>query len=164
MNKIGVVAAIIVIFVLMPVTVSTRTRYSCTLCRAERIERTFLGLAWRRYRDTEFTPWYEAHRPAHAHQWGRLSCTRGFTLLGVTTLYACGAIHPVCHVPPDTLKEFAEGADTNTVTAFFDGIMSTDTKTQDHAVQMVWDWYLERYSAPRTVSGSQAARASDGEP
>ena len=139
----GVVAAIVAASVLMAVTVSTRSPKTCTLCRAERIDRTFLGYASQSYRDTEFTEWYRAHRPAHQHEWGRLTCTRGFSIFGTTTFFSCGPRHPICDIPPDTLRQFAEHADTNTLAAFFDGITSTNRDTQRQAVQLAWDRVLE---------------------
>lgn len=139
----GLVAAIVAIGVLMPITVSTRAPKTCTLCRAERIDRTFLGYSWQSYRDTEFTSWYRTHRPPHNHQWGRLTCTRGFSVFGTTTFFGCGPRHPVCDIPPDTLRQFAEQADTNTLTAFFDGITSTNREAQRLAVQMAWNRILE---------------------
>jgi hypothetical protein len=139
----GVVAAIVAAGALMAVTVSTRSPKTCTLCRAERIDRTFLGYSWQSYRDTEFTEWYRAHRPAHQHEWGRLTCTRGFSIFGTTTFFGCGPRHPICDIPPDTLRQFAEHADTNTLAAFFDGITSTNRDTQRQAVQLAWDRILE---------------------
>src|SRR5258705_6436622 len=100
-----VIGAIVAVGLLMPVTVSTRKRYACTLCRAERTERTFLGFSWQRDRDSEFTDWYQTHRPAHDHEWGRLTCTRGFSIFGTTTFFGCGPRHPVCDIPPATLRE-----------------------------------------------------------
>jgi hypothetical protein len=39
----GVVAAIVAVGVLLPMTVATRSPKTCTLCRAERIDRKVLG-------------------------------------------------------------------------------------------------------------------------
>jgi hypothetical protein len=139
----GIVAALVAVGALMGVTVSTRAIETCTLCRAERTERTFLGYSWQTHRDTEFTTWHQAHRPAHQHEWGRLTCTRGFSIFGNTTLFACGPRHPVCDIPPDKLRQFAEQADTNTLTIYFTGITSTNRDTQRQAVQMAWDKLLE---------------------
>ena len=128
---------------LLPVTVSTRSPKTCTLCRAERIDRTFLGYSWHSFRSTEFAGWYQAHRPAHEHEWGRLTCTRGFSVFGTTTFFGCGPRHPICDISPAALREFAERADTNTLTAFFDGIVSTNSERQRQSVQMAWDRILE---------------------
>jgi hypothetical protein len=138
-----VVCAVVAVGVLMPLTVSTRAPKTCTLCRAERIDLTFLGYSWQSFRDTDFTGWYQAHRPAHEHEWGRLTCTRGFSVFGTTTFFGCGPRHPVCDIPPATLREFAERADTDTLTAFFDGIASTNREAQRQAVQMACDKILE---------------------
>lgn len=139
----GVVVAIIAVGLLMPVTVATRSPKTCTLCRAERIDRTFLGYPWQSYRDTEFSAWYGAHRPAHQHGWGRLTCTRGFSVFGTTTFFGCGPRHPICDIPPDTLRQFVERADTNTLTTFFLGITSSNRDAQRQAVQLAWDRLLE---------------------
>jgi hypothetical protein len=140
----GVVVAIVAVGALLPVTVATRSPKTCTLCRAERMDRTFLGYSWRTDRDTEFTEWYRTHRPQHQHEWGRLTCTRGFSIFGTTTLFGCGPRHPICDIPSDTLRQFAEHADTNTLAAFFDGITSTNRDTQRQAVQLAWDQILSK--------------------
>jgi hypothetical protein len=143
--KIGcwVVGAIVAVGMLMPITVRTRTIRTCSLCRAERTESTLLGYSWQTFRDTEFTEWHRAHRPAHEHQWGRLTCTRGRSIFGTTTFFGCGPRHPVCGIPPKTLREFAEHADADALTAFFDGVTSTNRDEQSRAVQMAWDRILE---------------------
>lgn len=138
-----VIGAVVCVGLLMPVTVGTRKPYTCTFCRAERTDRTFLGYSWQQDRDTEFTAWYRSRRPAHEHQWGRLTCTRGVSIFGTTTYFGCGPRHPVCDISPGTLREFAERADTNTLTAFFDGIASTNRQVQIRAVQMAWDSILQ---------------------
>ena len=129
--------------VLMPLTVATRSPMTCTLCRAERIDRTFLGYSWQTYRDTEFADWYRIHRPKHQHEWGRLTCTRGFSIFGTTTFFGCGPRHPICDISPDILRKFAEQADTNTLAAFFDGITSTNRDSQRQAVHLALDTLLE---------------------
>lgn len=139
----GLMAVTVTTGLLLTITVSTRTRKTCTLCRAERIDRTFLGFPWQHYLDTEFSNWYRSHRPAHEHQWGRLSCTRGFSIYGTTTYFGCGHRHPICDIPPAALRDFAERADTNTLTAFFNGITSTNEETQRQTVQMAWNVILE---------------------
>jgi len=136
-------ALLVAIGLLPTVTVATRTRLTCALCRAERTDRMFLGCAWQRYHDTEFTDWYRSHRPSHDHSWGRLSCTKGFSILGTTTYFGCGPRHPVCAIPPATLRKFAEAAGADTLTVYFDGIISTNLKSQTRAVQMVWDQVLQ---------------------
>jgi hypothetical protein len=139
----GVIATLVASGLLMTVTVCTRSPKTCTLCRAERIDRTFLGYSWRSYRDTEFTEWYQAHRPAHEHKWGRLTCTRGFSIFGATTFFGCGPRHPICEISPAMLRQFAEHADTNTLTAFFESISSTNRETQRQAMLLAWDRILE---------------------
>jgi hypothetical protein len=139
----GLVGAMGVAGLLMLITVTSRTTKTCTFCRAERIDRSVLGYSWQSYRDTEFTGWYRTHRPPHRHEWGRLTCTRGFSIFGSTTYFRCGSRHPVCDIPPDRLRQFAENADTNTLTVFFEGIASTNRETQRQAVQMAWDRLLE---------------------
>ena len=125
------------------ITVGTRTILTCTLCRAERTDRSFLGYRWQRYEENEFSSWHRANRPAHAHEWGRLSCARGFSVFGTTTYFACGRRHPVGGIQPRYLREFVERADTNEINTFLDGIVSTNEKTQRAAVQMAWDRVLE---------------------
>jgi hypothetical protein len=135
----GIVATVIAVGALMAVTVATRSPKTCTLCRTERMDRTLFGYSWQTYRDTEFTGWYQTHRPAHQHEWGRLTCTRGFSIFGTTTFFGCGPRHPICDIPPDELRQFAENADTNTLAEYFAGITSTNRVEQKKAVQLVWD-------------------------
>jgi len=130
----GIVASVVALGVLTPITVATRSLKTCTLCRAERMDRTSLGYSWQTYRDTEFSDWYRTHRPEHQHEWGRLTCTRGFSVFGTTTYFGCGPRHPICDIPPDTLRQFAEHADTNTLAMFFAGITSTNRDSQRQAV------------------------------
>lgn len=139
----GVVASVVAVGALLSVTVATHSPKTCTLCRAERMDRIFFGHSWQTYRDTEFTEWYRTHRPDHQHEWGRLTCTRGFSIFGSTTFFHCGPRHPICDISPDTLRQFAEHADTNTLTAFFDGITSTNRDSQHRAVQLAWNRMLE---------------------
>jgi hypothetical protein len=139
----GVVVEIFAVGALMTVTVATRSPQTCTLCRTERMDRTFLGYSWQKQRDTEFSEWYRAHRPKHQHEWGRLTCTRGFSIFGTTTLFGCGPRHPICEISPERLRQFAEHADTNTLAAFFDGITSTNRDAQRQAVQLAWGRILE---------------------
>jgi len=73
----------------------------------------------------------------------RLTCTRGFSVFGTTTFFGSGPRHPICDIPPDTLRQFAERADTNTLATFFDGITSTKREAQRVAVQMAWDRILD---------------------
>jgi hypothetical protein len=107
------------------------------------MDRTFLGYSWQTYHDTKFTDWYRTHRPEHQHEWGRLTCTRGFSVFGTATFFGCGPRHPICNIPPDTLRQFAERADTNTLAAFFDGIPSSNRDSQRQAVQLAWDRILK---------------------
>ena len=137
------IACVVAGGVLLPVTVSTRTIQTCTLCRAERTNRTFLGYAWQSYKDTVFTGWHREHRPTHEHEWARLSCTRGFSIFGTTTYFACGRRHPAGDIPPAMMRQFAEASDAKTLDSFFEGITSTKSETQKAAVQMAWDKILE---------------------
>lgn len=126
------------------VTVRTRTRMSCALCRAERTDRTFLGISWQTFHDTEFAAWYRAHQPEHEHVWGRESCTVGSSLIGVTTYFDCGRRHPVCDIPQSALLEYCERADNSTLTAYFNGIRSTNPEVQARTAQMVVDSVFEK--------------------
>lgn len=135
----ALLAAVLVAGLIFPVTVGSRTIQTCSLCRAERVDRTLVFFSWHTYRDTTFTDWHRAHRPAHEHQWGRLTCTRGHNIFGGWTYFACGNHHPVCEIPPDRLREFAERADANTLAEYFDGIASPDPALQRRAVQMACD-------------------------
>ena len=73
----GVVVAIVAVAALLPVTVATRSPKTCTLCRAERMDRTFFVLLMadlprhRVYRLVSHTP---SRAPArvgtpHLHSW-----------------------------------------------------------------------------------------------
>ena len=104
---------------------------------------TFLGYSWQTESDSVFTEWYRKNRPEHQHEWGRLTCTRGFSIFGTTTFFGCGPRHPIGDIPPDVLRRFVEHADINTLTAYFDGITSTNRESQQQAVRLAWDSILE---------------------
>lgn len=123
----------------LPITVRTESRYTCTLCRAERIDNSFLGYPWHSFRDREFTEWYKSHRPDHDHVWGWQGTIRGISLLGATTYRGCGRQHPVCEIPQSVLREFCEQADDSKLAAYFDGITSADPEVQERTAQMVVD-------------------------
>ena len=138
-----IAVAVPIFAVLMSATVMTRSSETCSLCRAERMNSTFCGIPWRTYRDTEFTEWHRAHRPEHQHVWGWWSCESGFSILGIQTYVACGSRHPICGLPSRELRRFVERADAETLTAFFDGITSTDLESQQRAVELAWEALLK---------------------
>ncbi len=139
----GAVVGILAVGALLNITVARCSPKTCTLCRAERMDWKLLGYSWQTYRDTEFTEWYRTHRPEHQHKWERLTCTQGFSVFGTTTFFGCGSRHPICEIPPDRLRQFAEHADTSTLTAFFDGITSANRDTQLQAVELAWENIME---------------------
>jgi hypothetical protein len=127
-----------ILFIAMqPITVGTESRYTCTQCRAERVDKSFLGLPWQSFRDTPFSEWYKSHRPAHTHSWGWQGAIRGVSLLGLTTYRACGRRHPVSTVPEDVLQEYCEQADDSKLAAYFAGITSADPAVQERTAQAV---------------------------
>jgi hypothetical protein len=132
-----VVAATASVGALLATTVTTRVTWTCVQCRAECEDRTFLGCLWQFHRDTPFTAWHDTHRPQHEHAWTRLTCTRGSSLFGTTTFFACGPRHPVCDVPPEMLRRFAEQAGAETLAEYFDKIGSADQKVRERAVKLV---------------------------
>jgi hypothetical protein len=135
----AIAVTLVIIGVLMATTVSTRALSTCVLCRAERTHQTWFGHPSETVRDTEFTEWYRAHQPAHEHTWGRVSCTRGRSIIGTTTFFGCGPRHPAGDLSPVMLRDFARQADTNTLNAYFAGITSTNREIQRETVQLVWD-------------------------
>lgn len=134
----GLIVGTLVIGI-QPVTVGTESRYTCTLCRAERIDKSFLGCPWQGFRDTAFSEWYKSHRPDHAHSWGWQGSIRGISLLGLTTYRGCGRRHPVCEIPQAVLQEYCEQADDSKLAAYFDGITSADLDVQERTAQEVLD-------------------------
>ncbi len=54
-----------------PLSVGERSGFTCILCRAKRVDHSYLGLGWQEFHDTEFTRWYESRRQPHAHVWTR---------------------------------------------------------------------------------------------
>lgn len=127
----GVVVSTLAFF---DVTVHERTIYTCLLCRAEKTSHRSFGQSWVTERDTEFTGWYARHGGIHAHRWTRCSCTRGSNLFGQPTRWACGQNHPIGLLQPRIEREFAERADPADWKAFMDGVLSSDRKIQQGAV------------------------------
>jgi hypothetical protein len=136
---IGCLLAGFFVFGMLPITVGTERRYTCTQCRAERIDETFFGVPWKVDRDTRFSEWYRSHRPAHTHTWGWQGTVRGMSLFGLTTYFGCGSRHPVCAVPEEALQEYCEQADESKLDAYFAGITSPDPAVQERTVQAVLD-------------------------
>lgn len=129
----------VVVIGILPISVGTESRYTCTLCRAERIDKTFLGLPWQSFHDTEFTEWHKAHRPDHEHAWGWQGTIRGIALLGMICYRGCGRQHPACQISPSMLRTYCEQADESAQAMYFDGITSADHHTQEQTVQTVMD-------------------------
>jgi len=133
-----VVCTLVIINALTLVTVYTRTVSTCILCRIERTDRTLLGHSWSTVRDTSFTKWYHEHRPEHQHLWSRLNCTRGYSVFGTTTYWACGPRHPACDLSSEQMVQFVNHTDARTLARFFDGIVSDDPGAQREVVDMAW--------------------------
>ena len=114
----------------------TVTGYDCVQCRALRMEHRLFGFSWQTFRSTEFTEWHRVHRgEAHEHQWERFTCLGTETI--IYTGQSCGIRHPVCERLPSVLqREFAEGADADTLAGFFESIASTDRELQSEAVKL----------------------------
>ncbi len=71
---IAVAAMCVVLFLmLMGVETGYYDRYTCVLCRVNRIDNVFLGRLWESScTDTVCTPWYREHvEPSHEHVWVR---------------------------------------------------------------------------------------------
>lgn len=134
-----VAGVLVAIGILLPTTVAVRSRFTCILCRQERVDHRFLGIEWNDMHETEFTEWYRIHRPAHSHDWRRAGCMVGKNIFGKPTFFACPILHPVCSIPTDSLKDFAEHADTNTLDAFFSGVISTNRDMQEKAIELVYE-------------------------
>jgi hypothetical protein len=140
---IGLVAGAVVLGALLPVTVRTRTIFTCILCRTEKTAVSVIGFNSVQLKETEFTEWYKAHRPVHEHLWGRVSCTRGYSIYGTTTLFSCGKQHPAAILRPAWLRRFAETADANTLERYFTLITSTNRESQREGADLAWDEFVE---------------------
>jgi hypothetical protein len=140
----GIAVGLMAAAVLPSVTVYERTRRTCVLCRADLREKSLLGYTWERESDTDFTPWYRAHRPPHDHMWKRASCTRGCNIFGGVTYYACGPQHPVSKIPPVAMEEFTARVDGAALARFFDDVLSEDREAQERAVAYVLGEASER--------------------
>ena len=119
-------------FVLSVITVYEPTHYTCLHCRAHKHDRWLLGIRWSSASDTAFTPWYQAHYPAHEHVWVWTGGTTGSSIFGTTTYFACGRRHPVHELPPSWALTLAESAPEQ-FAAFYRGITSPDKKEQERA-------------------------------
>lgn len=128
------------------ITVQTRTGFTCTLCRAQRVDYSLFGYSWQTFVDTKFAKWYSQHRPEHDHAWVHAGCQRGSNIFGVATEFSCYRLHPVCDITPDLELEFAERADRETLNAFFNNLQSDDRKAQEGAIAKAWSWHGISYS------------------
>lgn len=140
---------LIALAVLATTVVHSRTIYTCLHCRAERTNHRLFGYPWQSLCDTEFTKWYLAHKPAHEHSWERCSCTRGRNIFGGTIRWACGRIHPIGLFPPQEQRKFAEVASATELSAFYQGILSTNRETQKEAIESAWNVKIEAEKSSR---------------
>jgi hypothetical protein len=124
---------------MLPVTAGSRTVYVCPHCTAQQTRWRYLDFTGQTEESNEFSAWCAAHRPAHVHVWRRASCTRGYSIVGMTTYWGCGDVHPVSLVPPELLLEFATKADEETLDAYFREVGAEDRETQERAIKKIWD-------------------------
>lgn len=128
------VGLLCVVFGLSVITVYERTYHTCLHCRADRYSRWLLGFRWSSVSDTEFTPWYLAHYPAHEHAWVWSGCTVGKSIFGTPTYFASGRRHPVHELPSSWELLLAERAPAQ-FAAFYQGIVATDKAEQERVAR-----------------------------
>ena len=137
--KFLLLTAVVVVVALfaMPATVRTARQFTCLKCRAERWDRSRWGHPHSTTNDSEFTPWYRAHFPAHEHVWSGGSFA-GYNILGRQT--SCGYVprHPVAMLPPSMQKEFAESTSATNLEVFYRWTLSDDRELQQKAVEMAF--------------------------
>jgi len=119
-------------------TVRRRVHQTCIKCRTERCVNTVAGIDFTRTTPSELTPVYDARFPAHQHVWTRSSCYRGFGLVGNTTYFGCGPMHPIRSVSPTFQMWFVESASPAEVEKFYAGVLSNDRNLQKVAVEGLW--------------------------
>ena len=129
---------------LMPVTVYTRTRRQCSLCRTERIEQSLFGRHWETIRPTEFTAWFQTNMPPHKHDWWRATCTVGRNVFGSANYFACGPVHPIFGLSPKEELEFMLKATPNQKDQFFALAFSTNRSERFDACIFALDVVLEK--------------------
>jgi hypothetical protein len=106
----------------------------CVLCRAEVVKYHVLGLTFPRglHEDGDFTGWYAAHRPPHAHIWhcSAHGCLPDRNFFGLPlTLYMMKG-HPVLHLTTVEELQFVKSADEATLQQFFADAASPDIGAQ----------------------------------
>jgi hypothetical protein len=143
MRSAGLLTAALVLLllgisILTPAGFRSTRRFTCLKCRAERWDRCILGRHSFTTNATVYTPWYDAHFPAHQHLWSAGSIA-GYNIFGRQV--SCGYCppHPVASlIPPALQKQFAESSSASNLALFYDWILSTNRDLHLMAVHMVY--------------------------
>jgi hypothetical protein len=122
-----------------PVTVHSRTKFTCVLCRSERTDHSTFGYKWQSFRSNAMTDWFLEQRGEHSHHWARTSCTRSQNALGMTTKWACGSYHPIDRLPIEIQLRFHETVEQSATVAFFDAMTSDDADLQQKTITGAWE-------------------------
>ncbi len=142
MMRSGMIIAVLVVIALgilfaVPMRFRTERHFTCLKCRAERWDRSILGHRYSTTNDSEYTPWYSAHFPAHQHIWCGES-TAGYDIFGRDIYCGYSPSHPVAlNISPSMQRQFAEFASRSNLVLFYEYTLSTNRDLQQQAVDMV---------------------------
>jgi hypothetical protein len=122
----GIITALVVL-VLVSVPTTTRRASTCLLCRALRVDHTFVGLPWSEQLETDCSRWYTSHlrESNHTHLWKRSSCQAYTTGFGLGRGFMCGRSHPIWNLPDslqlEIYRHFPNPADARALFRSLDG-------------------------------------------
>jgi hypothetical protein len=103
----AIFAAVVFFVILGSIEAGSTLKYTCVLCRLDRVDTTLFGLNRSAYRPNKCSRWYWKHvEPSHVHVWERGTCR---TLLNALALPMGVGCRPECcaiwQVPPSTQME-----------------------------------------------------------
>ena len=144
--KVLAASAILGICAAFPVYV--RMPQQCVLCRAERVEYRIAGVSFSNgfRQDGDFTRWYIAHRPPHAHVWrySAWGCMVERNFFGLILSFTMIRHHPVLFLTPDEELAFVKQQDENALNRFFSDMGSTNHDAQFRAVEVARKQFPDR--------------------
>jgi hypothetical protein len=74
----------------------SRDPYTCAVCRAEKVDKSCMGLKWSDQEETDCSRWYRDNvEQTHAHFWVRRTVCRRFGIPGLYGGYACSIGGPI---------------------------------------------------------------------
>ena len=119
------------------------TAWTCVYCRTMKSQTTKLGIARTRIYDSEFTPWYRAHFPAHEHVWAWCGSKDTYTASGEPYIFRCGRQHPIWGLHVSIQAEYSRLVPPSELHEVLQAIDSPDRKAAEAAVRRVYERVLD---------------------